>query len=163
MTEHTVSGRPNSAIATSAVVDDAAATTRTQGARARRAASPRADLLVVLGASVTAIVAWALWTQAVGVDLAVRSGDQTQQVGFAMVLVTAAVVSLAGVALARVLQRSSDRGLRWWTIIAAATWAVSLLGPLGALTATAGVALASLHLLVGAIVLFGVRAPRRAR
>jgi hypothetical protein len=71
-------------------------------------------------------------------------------------------VSVAGVLLLRVLDAVLQRGMRWWTVVACSVTVVSMLGPLGATTATAGVALASLHLLVAAVVVVGVRRVHRA-
>jgi len=95
--------------------------------------------------------------RAVGSDLAVRSGQDTHQVGLVSVLVTAAVVSVAGLGLLRFLERRRPRALRTWTVIASAVWLVSLLGPLGAADLASGLALGSLHLAVGAVVLIGAR------
>jgi hypothetical protein len=120
--------------------------------RETRAGTTRGDLGVVAGALVAAVVTWALWTEAAGITLAAEGRD----VGLGAVIVTTLLVSAAGVGLARVLGRRTA-GVRTWTFVAAGVWVLSLLGPLGATTTSAVVALASLHLVVGAVVLFGVR------
>ena len=51
----------------------------------------------------------------------------------------------------------STRGLRVWTILACVVWALSFVGPLGATTVSAGVALALLHLGVGGVLVLGLR------
>ena len=86
-----------------------------------------------------------------------RSADAVHEVGVGSVTVTAMVVSGAGVLLVRLLQSWLPHGLRWWTVVACAVWALSMLGPLGATTAAAGLGLTALHVAVGAIVVFGVR------
>jgi hypothetical protein len=103
---------------------------------------------------------WLVW-RATGSELAIRSGHETHQVGLVSALVTAAVVSVAGLGLLRFLERRSPRGLRTWTIVACAVWLVSLLGPLGAADPMSGVALTSLHLVVGATVVLGAWFSRR--
>ena len=115
------------------------------------------DVWVVATAAFAVLVTWALWTRVGDVHLAVRSGDGDREVGAGAATVTAVVVSVAGALLARLLSRRAEDGLRWWTVIACATWLLSMVGPLGATSLPAGVGLASLHLVVGAVVIFGVR------
>jgi hypothetical protein len=119
------------------------------------------DLAIGVAATVSALGLWLAWTQLGGVDLRVRSADDIREIGAASVAVTAPVVSGAGVLLVRLLDSWVPRGLRWWTVAACAVWAISMLGPLGATTASAGLALVSLHVVVGAIVVFGVRRVHR--
>jgi uncharacterized membrane-anchored protein len=95
-----------------------------------------------------------------GVDPAVRSGGGTQHVGLVSALVTAAVVSVAGLGLLRFLERRDARALRTWTLIACLVWLCSFLGPLGAVDLASGLALASLHLVVGAAVVVGAHRTR---
>jgi Family of unknown function (DUF6069) len=121
------------------------------------------DLTVVIGALVAAVATWSLWTQVGGVELTVQSGDDVQTVGLGSVVAVAAILPIAGVLLLRALDALLARGLRWWTAVACTVTLISLLGPLGATTAMAGVALASLHLLVGAVVILGVRRVHHAR
>jgi hypothetical protein len=116
----------------------------------------RAEATVVALSAGTAVVVWAA-ARAAGIDLAVKSGDGTSHVNVVSVLVTALVVSVAAIGLLRVLERRTTNGRRTWTIVALAVWVVSLLGPLSATRPSAGLALASLHLLVGAIVVGGLR------
>jgi hypothetical protein len=130
--------------------------------RPSRSGNALGDLTVVAGALVVALTAWTLWTQAAGVELTIQSGDEVQRVGLGSVAVVAVVVSVAGVLLLRVLDAVLQRGMRWWTVVACSVTVVSMLGPLGTTTATAGVALASLHLLVAAVVVVGVRRVHRA-
>ncbi len=103
---------------------------------------------------------WALLTKAMGVNLRLSSGTA---VAPAAVVLAALVAGLAAWALLAVLERTTRRPRRNWTIVAAATLVVSLLGPAGAATAAAGAALVSLHLLVGLllIVLLGRTAQAR--
>lgn len=127
---------------------------RTDRPEARRPRA-RGDVAVVAASVLAASVAWASWASA-GVDLEVHAGEGVRTVGIAAVAVTAGVVTLAGALLARLFARSSQ-GLHWWTVLAGGLWLLSMLGPLGATSVTAGVGLASLHLVVGAIVIVGVR------
>lgn len=113
---------------------------------------------------VAAVVAAALWlaAKAVGIDLAVHAGDGSRPVGLVSVIVTVVVVALAGAGLLRVLERRTTNGLRTWTAIAVAVWALSFLGPLSAMTVGAGLVLATMHLAVGAVVVGGLRRTRVA-
>ena len=102
---------------------------------------------------------WLVW-RATGSDLAIRSGHETHQVGLVSVLVTAAVVSVAGLGLLRFLERRRPRGLRTWTI-ARLRRVARLLARSARCDRCPGLALASLHLVVGATVVLGAWFSRR--
>jgi hypothetical protein len=121
----------------------------------------RSDAVVVLVATVAAALVWAA-TQAAGIDLLVRSGSGSREVTFASVVVTPLVVGLAGVGLLRLLERRTANGLRTWSVLASAVWAVSFVGPLSATTLSGALALATLHVVVGAVVFVGLRLSRVA-
>jgi uncharacterized protein DUF6069 len=129
--------------------------------RTERRTSWRTDGLVAVVAAGVASLGWAV-ARAAGIDLAVRSGAGTMHVGLAAAVVVAIGAGVAGAMLLRLLERRTASGLLVWTIIAAVVWAVSFTGPLGALTAPAGLVLAGLHLAVGAVVVFGLRYAHRA-
>ena len=116
----------------------------------------RADTAVAVVAAVGAAVVWTA-ARVAGIDLVVRSASGTSDVNVVSVVVTTLVVAIAGGALLRLLERRTPNGRRTWTIVAVSVWAVSLLGPLSATRPTAGLVLASLHLLVGAVVVLGLR------
>lgn len=101
-----------------------------------------------------------LLARVAGVDPAVRSGQNSYHVGLVSVLVTAAVVSVAGLGLLRFLERRDAHALRTWTLLAGLVWATSFLGPLGAADLSSGLVLANLHLVVGAAVIVGARRTR---
>jgi hypothetical protein len=105
-------------------------------------------------------LAYLAW-RAGGLHLTVKSGQGTFEVGLVSVLVTAAVVSVAGLGLLRFLERRDASALRTWTLVACLVCAVSLVGPLGATTLSAGLALVSLHLVVGTSLVVGARRMRR--
>ncbi len=116
----------------------------------------RDDLPVAVVAAGAAAVVW-VGATVVGVDVAVRSGSSTRDVGLVSVVVTAVVVAVAGAGLLRVLERRTPGARRVWTGVAMAVWVVSLAGPASALTVPAGLTLAALHLVVGAVVIVGLR------
>jgi len=120
------------------------------------------EIAIGVAATLAALGVWLAWTQVGGVDLTVRSADVVREVGAMSVAMTALVVSVAGVLLTRLLESWLPRGLRWWTVVACAVCAASMVGPLGATTVAAGIGLTTLHALVGAIVVFGVRQVHRA-
>jgi hypothetical protein len=115
------------------------------------------DGKVALLAAGAAALVWVVATQAGGVDLAVRSGSGTQHITVVSVVVTTLVVTLAAAGLLRILERRTTRGWAIWTAIAGSVWVVSFAGPLGARSVSAGLVLAALHLLVGAVVVVGLR------
>ena len=116
----------------------------------------RDDWPVAAVAACAAAVVWVCATAA-GVDVAVRSGSSTRDVGLVSVVVTAVVVAAAGAGLLRVLERRTPGARRVWTGVAMAVWVVSLAGPAGARTVPAALTLAALHLVVGAVVIVGLR------
>jgi hypothetical protein len=113
---------------------------------------------------VAAAAATALWLMArvAGIDLAVHAGDGSREVGLVSVIVTVVVVAIAATGLLWVLERRTTNGRRTWTIIAVTVWALSFLGPMTAMTVAAGLALAAMHLTVGAVVVGGLRRTRVA-
>lgn len=128
--------------------------------RASRSVAPLADVTVVVTAVLVALADWVLWTEVAGVDLAARSGGEMVHVGAGSVAMAAAVVSVAGVVLMHALRRL-QRGLRWWTVVACSVWLLSMLGTAGATSTAAWLGLTSLHVLVGAVVVLGVRHAHR--
>jgi hypothetical protein len=109
-------------------------------------------------------VAALVWTsaRAAGIDLLVRSGSGSREVTLAAVILTPLLVGFAAVRLLRLLERRTARGLRTWTIVAIAVWTESFVGPQSATALTGGLVLAALHLIVGAVVVVGLRLPRVA-
>ena len=118
------------------------------------------DRVLALVTTASAGLAYLAWRLG-GVHLTVRSGAGTFEVGAVSVLVTTAVVSIAGLGLLRFLEGRDARALRTWTLVACLVLLVSLLGPLGATTLSSGLALLSLHLVVGTSLLVGTRRARR--
>ena len=115
----------------------------------------RADIGVAVVAAASAVVVWSA-ARVAGIDLVVKSAGGTSHVNVVSVVVTSVVVAIAGAALLRLFERTTN-GRRTWTIVAVSVWVVSLLGPLSATRLSAGLVLASLHLLVGAVVVLGLR------
>lgn len=116
----------------------------------------RDDWPVAVVAAGAAAVVWTVATVA-GVNVAVRSGSGSREVGLLSVVVTAVVVAAAGAGLLGILERRTPDARRVWTGVAMAVWVVSLAGPAGARTVPAGLTLAALHLVVGAVVVIGLR------
>jgi len=115
-------------------------------------------------AAVAAEAAFFALHNVAAVDLAVRTGDTVDHVGPVAVGATSVVVALAGWGLLALLERFTARGRLIWTIIAAAVFVVSLLGPAGGVDASAKLGLATLHLTVAAVLIVGLPwAGRKAR
>ena len=112
-------------------------------------------------ATVAGLVAGVVTGPLAGIRLAVHSGSgsarHVQQVGVAEVAIVSLLAGLAAWAVLAVLERYSARPRRTWTIVAAVVFAVSLAGPLSATSTSAGITLACLHLLVGGVIIFGLR------
>jgi hypothetical protein len=121
---------------------------------------PGADRRLAVLSMGLAGLTYLVWRGA-GVEPAVRGSHGVLHVGLVSVLVTAAVVSVAGLGLLCFIERRDAHGVRTWTLIAALVWLVSFLGPLGAVDLTSGLALASLHLVVGAALVVGARWTRQ--
>lgn len=117
----------------------------------------RNDLPVAGVAAASAALVWVA-ARAAGVALDVHAGSGTQPVGLVSVVVTSVLVTMTAGGLLRVLSRRRRR--RWWKVVALGVLSLSALGPLSAATAAAGLALATMHLVVAGVVIVGL--PRRA-
>jgi hypothetical protein len=133
-----------------------AVTTR-PGTRSRT----RRDLGVVLAAAVAGAATWSVWT-VFGADLVVDVGSGRREIGALAVVVTSLGVAAAAAVLLRLMEAGLAAGQRWWSIIAVAVWALSMLGPLAATSAEAFAALVSLHVVVGMVVFLGLLRPARS-
>lgn len=117
--------------------------------------------LIVPASAVAAVIVWVVVVPIAGVDLEARAGSQTQHIGVGSVIAVSLVVALLATAvrtgLARARRGRPDRGARAWVILASVVLLVSLAGPAGALTASAGWSLAALHIVVGTLLIVGLR------
>lgn len=109
--------------------------------------------LTVAAAVLAPVALWIAVVPVAGIDLEA----QGRRVGVAPVIIGSLLPALAAWALLAVLERRTGRARAIWTAVAVLALALSLGGPLGAATAAAGAALAAMHLLVGAIVILGLR------
>lgn len=114
------------------------------------------ELRLVVALEVAALLLWTAY-DAADVELVARVGADVRPVGVAAVVLTTTLTTVAAIGL-RWLLRGRARGLRTWSILAGAVWAVSFLGPLAAPDTASMLALASFHLVVGGGIFFGVRA-----
>jgi hypothetical protein len=129
--------------------------------------SPR---LIRRSASVAAAVAgalatWVLAAPIAGIELDVRVGGETTEVGPGEIAVTAAVAGLAAWAVLALLERWTANARRIWITAAAVLLVVSLAGPVGSAVGTgAALALVAMHVVVGTILIAMLArsdAPRR--
>jgi hypothetical protein len=119
--------------------------------------SLRRLLLAIAGAPAAALTVWAVAVPLAGATLTVRTGGGTRTVGPAAVVVASLLAGLAGWALLAVLERSTARPGRIWTITALILLALSLTGPLGSATgAVAALVLTALHLVTAAVLVPGL-------
>ncbi|MEU5995365.1 DUF6069 family protein [Spirillospora sp. NPDC047418] len=136
--------------------------TPAQQPSARRTRVRRA--VTVAAAALAALVLWTLTGPVAGLDPAAETGGRTQPVGASAVAAAALAVGLAAWALLAVLERTTGRPRRVWTITALAVLAVSLTGPLGSAADTASLCvLTAMHLLVAAVLIPGLASSTRDR
>ncbi|MBP2352284.1 putative permease [Kribbella aluminosa] len=106
---------------------------------------------------VAALVDWILLVPLGGLTLTARQGG-VQHIGAPAVVISTAVVSLLGWALLAILERRTPRARTSWTVVATIVCVTSLGSPLAnGIGLGAKLGLASLHLVVGAIVILGLR------
>ncbi len=120
----------------------------------------RQRVLTVAAAVVAAVLAWLIAVPIVGIDLVVRpGGGAAQQVGLGSVVAVSLLASLLGWGLLALLERLvSRRALTAWTVVAVVVLMLSLSGPLTAATnAAVAIALVLMHLVVGAVLIMGLR------
>ncbi|GIL26071.1 DUF6069 family protein [Actinocatenispora comari] len=121
----------------------------------------RARALTVAAAVATAVLGWALLAPVAGLDLTVTVGTGQQRLGVVAVIAATLVTGLVGWGLRALLDRLTGRARTVWTVIATIVLALSLLGPVGSAVGGGTVAaLIGLHLLVGLVLLLGLRAGR---
>ncbi|MGP9500776.1 DUF6069 family protein [Specibacter sp. AOP5-B1-6] len=120
------------------------------GPATRRSAAVAAGVLA-------AVVLWLVAVPILGLDLVVGAGAQTQQVTLASVIAVPLLAGAAAWGLLAMLERRTEKALKFWRIIGWTFLAVSLLGPLG-MGAAAGTltVLALMHVFVGTILMLGL-------
>jgi Family of unknown function (DUF6069) len=111
-------------------------------------------LVAIAATTATSLAAWLLMAPISGRDLKVKQGGDTVTVGPDDVVVASVLAGLAGWGLLAVLERChTERPQHLWTVIARCVLALSLLGPLVSGIGSAKLALASLHLLAGGVLI----------
>jgi hypothetical protein len=119
--------------------------------------------LVVVGAVAAALAVWALADPVAGVDLAIRRGGTIDHVSPGAVAAASLIGGLAAWGLLVALERVVKRPRGAWTSTAVVSLALSLAAPLASDTGAASkMTLAAMHLIVGAVLLIGLR-PGRPR
>jgi uncharacterized protein DUF6069 len=110
--------------------------------------------LVIIAGATASVLVYSTAATVFGDDLLIKQGSTTQAIGPVAVTATALIAGLAGWGLLALLERTSQRPARLWTIISAIVLAVSLAGPLGSgADLTSKLALTGMHLLVGLILI----------
>ena len=124
---------------------------------AQRRVPGRSRLAVVGVAAAAAVAWWVVLAPLAGLTLAARQGG-TQHIGAVAVLLSTIFVSFAGWGLLAILERRTPRARHIWTVVATIVCVTSLGSPLmNGIGVGAKLGLASLHLVVGAAVVFGLR------
>lgn len=118
----------------------------------------RSRLAVVGVTGVAALAWWAVLVKAGGIDLQAKQGSSLMHIGAVPVLVASVAMAFAGWALLAILEHNTIAARKAWTITAIIACAMSLNSPLtGGIGTGAKLGLASLHLLVGSVVIIGLR------
>jgi hypothetical protein len=107
-------------------------------------------------AAVGGLLVWTVADPIAGVDLTVGSGSSAQQIGPGAVVVVGLLAGVAAAVLSVLVGRSASKPRLFWTIAAVVVLALSLIGPLGAATFGAGLALVVMHLVVGGTLILGI-------
>lgn len=115
--------------------------------------------LSIVIALLIALADWAFCTGVLRLELIVDQGFGPSPVRPALVAAAPILSGLTGWGLLAVLERVlPQRGTRIWTIIAAVVCVLSCWSPITmALAPSTGIALVSMHLLVGAALIIGLR------
>jgi hypothetical protein len=135
---------------------------------ARTTARLRRRVLTVLAAILAAVATWIVAVPLIGVDLRAPKGrpgaTELAEVVLTDVVVTAAAAGLAGWALLALLELTFRSATLIWTVIAAAVLVLSFGAPLGGAGLSGGsrITLALLHLVVGLVLIVGLRRSARA-
>jgi hypothetical protein len=117
--------------------------------------------LVVLGATLAALVGYGL-ARLAGAHPEAEFDGATQQVGPAAVALASLVAGLAAWGLLALLESRGRRARRTWSLIAVAVLVLSLTGPLTQSSGAGSAAtLTALHLIVGVVLIAGLRRPVR--
>ena len=119
----------------------------------------RTRALCVAAAVTAAVAVWAVAVPLLGVQLIVRFGaGSPQTIGLGLVVGASLVASLAAWGLLAVLERRSPNARRIWTAAALAVLLVSLSLPLSAgTTVSTKAALAVMHVVVAAVLIYALR------
>jgi hypothetical protein len=114
--------------------------------------------LAVVGITVAAALAWwAILAHAFGITLDAQQGS-LMHIGAGQVFFASAVLAFLGWGLLAILERRTPNARTVWTVVATIVCLTSLGSPLsGGIGVGAKLGLASLHLVVGAIVILGLR------
>ncbi len=123
----------------------------------------RRRLAVVGVTSAVALAGWAILGPLAGITLQARQGG-LMQIGAIAVFVASAVAAFAGWGLLAILERRTRKARDIWTVVATIVCITSLTSPLdNGIGLGAKLGLASLHLIVGATVIVGLRRTALAR
>lgn len=112
--------------------------------------------LIVLLAIVATLIVWAVEAYLLGIDLQARPvpGAAAQAVGPPAVASATLLAGLVAWALLAILERVTRSGRTVWVALAVLALLVSLAAPLsGAITATAAIGLATMHVVAAAILI----------
>jgi uncharacterized protein DUF6069 len=134
------------------------------GRAAASGSAPRRPITIGVAAAASLAI-WGTCT-ASGMTLhqpASGSGTAAPTLALALVIAVPALAALAGWAIAAFLERRTARAARSWPLVTGLALILSLAGPLSGHGVSAGnrLVLVSMHLTVGAVIIYGMRPQRR--
>ena len=114
--------------------------------------------MAVVGVAVAgALAGWAVLSPLAGIELVAQQGGRIE-VNAVYVFFASGVMAFAGWGLLAILERRTARARDTWTVIATIVCVLSIGSPLDrGIGLGAKLGLASLHLIVGAVVILGLR------
>lgn len=119
--------------------------------------SGRSRLLVVGVTAAAALAVWAILAPLAGITLEAQQGS-LMHIGAGQVFFASAAIAFAGWGLLAILERRTFNARNVWTVVAVIACVLSLGGPLlNGIGVGAKLGLASLHLVVGAVIILGLR------
>jgi len=119
----------------------------------------RHRLMTVIAATAATFVIWLIAHPVAGIelDMGKEANDPSRTIGAVSVVTVTAIAGLIGWASLEIFERLTARARTRWTACALLALFISFLGPLGAVTTSAAIALLSMHLAAGAILILGLR------
>lgn len=133
--------------------------------RPTRSLAARRLILTLIIAPIGSVIVWSIAHFGLGIRLAASTtpGGPPVDVGVISVIVAALAAGLIGWGSRMLLDRVTAKSRPVWVTLASVALLLSLAGPAGAVSSGAMIALASMHILVGIVLIAGLGGASPAR